>query len=182
MMRLYLATLPRITSFKDANVTMLPLPIRAQFESNVYYTPYLQMKGIDQELKSHMKFLKRKSRIETKDLRALTDRVVMSYVASYNEEHPEQPDCGFATNYRCEPSPYGGIADYLVYCNNHKSFVPILFETDSLNSAGTIAAALWNLRNQSDPSKDGYAIQTNGSLWQLAKVTRNMKLERTPIL
>lgn len=74
-----------------------------------------------------MKFLRRKQTVSNNDLRALTDKIVLTYVNNYNNEHPEQPDCGYAVDYKCLPCPFGGISSYLVYCKNHTRFVPVMF-------------------------------------------------------
>ena len=67
-----------------------------------------------------------------------------------------------------------------MFCKNSTRFVPILYVDDEIDLAPTVGAALWNLTNQKEAELDGYAIQTNGSRWQMAKVTRGMQLEKTP--
>lgn len=43
------------------------------------------MKSITQELISHMKFLRRKKYVTNDDLRAFTDKIVLTYVNNYNQ-------------------------------------------------------------------------------------------------
>ena len=84
LMRMYFNLMPKIAHFESINHDSLPFFIRSQFYKNVFYTPYIQLKNISEELLSHMKFLRRKRYDDSNDLRALTDKIVLTYVNNYN--------------------------------------------------------------------------------------------------
>jgi|JI9StandDraft_1071089.scaffolds.fasta_scaffold334438_1 hypothetical protein len=66
----------------------------------------------------------------------------------------------------------------MLYCSHARNFVPILHFKDYLNLGGTVAAAMWNLSNKPH-KKYGFALQTDGNSWQMVRIDRSMKLEKT---
>jgi hypothetical protein len=64
----------------------------------------------------------------------------------------------------------------MVYCNEFRNFVPILHFQKRLNMAGAVAASLWNLANKPPRKQYGFAIHTDGHLWQMVRISRDMKL------
>ena len=47
-MRLYFSLMPKITAFEELHCNSLPFFVRSQFYSNIFYTPYIQLKAINQ--------------------------------------------------------------------------------------------------------------------------------------
>lgn len=148
-----------------------------------------------------MRYLQRKRTIVEDDITDMTEAVISEYVSINLRESAERakqanqessegpkpelpvkedslPEAGYYRNYVCRPEPYGGVADYMIYCNHSKNFLPILYFRKGMNLAGAAAAALWTLKNRSHRPY-GFALHTDGHRWQMIRIDHSMKLEKT---
>lgn len=195
------------SNFKTLDEDALPRGLVTQFKSPHFYTPLVQLKLPSEEFGATMRLLQRKRHIHQEDLRYMAEVLVSEYAKIYNAEQqqqrsasglPEAPaagpapdpsgtypaplcaasDAAYLKDYRCEAPDYGGVADYLLYCNQFRNFVPVLYFAEGLHFPGTIAACLWNLARRPG-SPHGYALQTDGHAWQLVRVSADMRLEKT---
>jgi hypothetical protein len=166
----------------------LPSGLYNCLSSKIYYTPKLQRIAFTQELSKYTRFLNRKDKLKTVDMRSLTEAILTEYGAVHGlQASAALPDLNFSItkNYQFhanELSPFHGSVDYMLWLNSHH-FVPVIFFEDRLNTVAgmALAHAARGLKSiaRSSYANSGYSIITTGQEWQMFKVYSNDNSEKT---
>ena len=150
----------------------------------------MQCRPLSPEFSAQMRRFAKKQYITQEDKRELVDVLLF--------EALKDTDFDYYYNYQCKATKgckFHGKADFLIYCKSapHVPFAPVFLtrkqksvatgeQQEFFNISQAVGGACWAYlnMNSADPNiKQGRALLTNGSIWQMVEVRADGDFKKT---